>query len=291
MAGTINLSLSQQFSNAGKRLSGGKLYFYQAATTTPQNAYKDTALTRVHPNPIILDSSGRVPEFWLADGNIKFVLTDKSGVVQIFSTCDVMWQPVSGSRSGWVRDNGRTIGSPTSGASERANSDCQLLYVFLWTTYSDTICPVNGGRGASAAADWSANKYIGLPDLRGYVPGGLDGMGNSPAGRFASVPIVSGGVDTAASVLGEATKALTQANLPSLNLTVTIPTSQTNVVTSVTGHQGPSYGTGPSGPPLDAVNVSSGSLPQLTGTAATGGSGAVVNKVQSTILGTFYQKL
>src|SRR6185312_12055328 len=316
MAGTINLSLSQQFSNAGKRLSGGKLYFYQAATTTPQNAYKDTALTRVHPNPIVLDSSGRVPEFWLADGNIKFVLTDKSGVVQIsststqvlgpssgsgsgstvdsttiFQTGDSLWLMASGTRSGWVRDNGRTIGSATSGASERANSDCQLLYVFLWTTYSDTICPVNGGRGISAAADWAANKYIGLPDLRGYVPGGLDGMGNSPAGRYASVPIVSGGVDTAASVLGEATKALTQANLPSLNLTVTIPTSQTNVVTSVTGHQGPSYGTGPSGPPLDAVNVSSGSLPQLTGTAATGGSGAVVNKVQSTILGTFYQKL
>jgi hypothetical protein len=128
MAGTINLSLSQQFSNTGRPLSGGRLYFYRAASTAPQNAYKDTALTLPHPNPIILDSSARVPEFWLADGNIKFVLTDKNGVVQIsststqvlgpssgtsggstvdsttlFQTGDLLWLDVSGTRDGWVR--------------------------------------------------------------------------------------------------------------------------------------------------------------------------------------------
>jgi hypothetical protein len=208
MAGTINLSLSQQFSNTGRPLSGGRLYFYRAASTAPQNAYKDTALTLPHPNPIILDSSARVPEFWLADGNIKFVLTDKNGVVQIsststqvlgpssgtsggstvdsttlFQTGDLLWLDVSGTRDGWVRDNGRSIGSATSGATERANADCQALFLFGWAQAAAGAVgwSVNGGRGASAAADWAANKYITLPDKRCYVPGGLADMGNSAA--------------------------------------------------------------------------------------------------------------
>src|SRR6185312_9066954 len=312
MAGTINLSLSQQFSNAGKPLSGGKLYFYQAATTTPQNAYKDTALTLVHPNPIILDSSGRVPEFWLADGNIKFVLTDKNGVVQIsststqvlgpssgsgsgstvdattiFQTGDVMWLDVSGARTGWVRDNGRTIGSSTSGASERANADCSLLYVFLWNNFSDTLCPVNGGRGVSAAADWSANKYITLPDKRGYVPGGLDGMGNAAAGRLVNAPVVSGSTDGASSVLGETSNSLTQANLPSLNFSVIIPGGQGLhdhlVVTQGSGGATGLIGTGDGNGAGGSKSTNTSTLPAMSGTAASGGSGTVINKMQLTV--------
>lgn len=312
MAGTINLSLSQQFNSAGKPLSGGKLYFYQAATTTPQNAYKDTALTLAHPNPIILDSSGRVPEFWLADGNIKFILTDKNGVVQvssistqvlgpssgsgsgstvdattIFQTGDVMWLDVTGTRTGWVRDNGRTIGSATSGASERANSDCQLLYVYLWTTYSDTICPVNGGRGASAAADWSANKYITLPDKRGYVIGGLDDMGNSAASRFANVPVVSGGVTSAGSVIGENLHTLTTAELASHNHGVTDP-GHTHVVTNVAIVAGSSVQGGSS---FQFTNPAT-SQSSTTGISINNSGGDTAhNTVQKTVLGTFYRKL
>ena len=98
----------------------------------------------------------------------------------ILQTGFVMWLDINEPLAGWVRDNGRTIGSATSGATERANADCQPLFLFLWSKFADTICPVLGGRGLTAAADWAANKKITLPDKRGTIPGGLDDMETVP---------------------------------------------------------------------------------------------------------------
>ena len=84
MAGSISLSLSQQFDELGKPLSGGQLFFIQAGTTSsPQNAFQDAALTLPYPNPLTLDSAGRVPQLFFADGQIKIRLTDKRGVQQL----------------------------------------------------------------------------------------------------------------------------------------------------------------------------------------------------------------
>ncbi len=210
MAGSISLSMSQQFDDLGKPLSGGLLYFLEAGTTsTPQNAYQDSALTIAHPNPIILDSAGRVPQFYLADGSIKIRLTDSAGVQQlvadnvlvvgpssgsggggsvdattVLATGDIKVKYGTGTLSGFVRANGRTIGSATSGAAERANSDTQSLFEYLWG--ADANLTVSGGRGASANADWTANKTIALPDWRGRAIAGLDDMGNSAAGKLTS---------------------------------------------------------------------------------------------------------
>ena len=46
--------------------------------------------------------------------------------------------------AGWVRCNGRSLGSPSSGATERANTDCQALFLHLWT--ADATLAVSGGR-------------------------------------------------------------------------------------------------------------------------------------------------
>jgi microcystin-dependent protein len=75
---------------------------------------------------------------------------------------------------GWVRLSGLTIGSSTSGSTERANDDCEDLFKLLWNDCTDTECPVVGGRGVSADADWSANKQITLWDCRNEVLAGLD---------------------------------------------------------------------------------------------------------------------
>lgn len=85
-----------------------------------------------------------------------------------------------GLRAGFVRANGRTIGMAISGASERANSDAQSLFEWLWN--SDTNLVVVGGRGANALADWNANKQMTLPDWRGRAIIGMDTMGNGAAG-------------------------------------------------------------------------------------------------------------
>lgn len=322
MAGSISLSLSQQFDKLGNPLSGGRLYFIKAGTTsTPQNAYYDTALTLPLPNPVTLDSAGRVPAFYLADGQIKIRLTNSTGVTQIeqdnllvigpssgagggggvdpttvFQTGDTLWLDVSGIRTGWVRDNGRTIGSASSGATERANADTSALFVYLWANFSNTICPVSSGRGASAAADFAANKTIGLPDKRGYIAGGLDDMGNSAASRYAGVPIVSGDTITAGSVLGAATNTLLTANLPPYTPAGTIadhnhPIHTSNAIFNATSPStvAPTIGSVSSAQPNLLGTTDNASTP-FVGTAQ-GGTSTPLGNVQKTVLGTFYRKL
>lgn len=70
---------------------------------------------------------------------------------------------------GWVMMEGGSIGNTTSGASVRANQDTQTLFELLWNNSTDTELPVSTGRGASANADWIANKNIELPDGRSRV--------------------------------------------------------------------------------------------------------------------------
>lgn len=74
----------QFFDNSGTPLAGGKLYSYQAGSTTPQPTYTSISGATPHSNPIILDSAGRVPggEIWLLTGSsYKFVLQTAQNVL------------------------------------------------------------------------------------------------------------------------------------------------------------------------------------------------------------------
>jgi hypothetical protein len=72
---------------------------------------------------------------------------------------------------GWMLYENGTIGSAASGATIRANADVEALYVLLWDEVSNTFAPVIGGRGASAAADFAANKQLTLPRIAGRAVG------------------------------------------------------------------------------------------------------------------------
>lgn len=115
---------------------------------------------------------------------------------------------------GWVLMDGRTIGSAASGATNRANADTEDLFTLLWNSMANAEAPVSGGRGASAAADFAANKTITIPDLRGRVVAGLDNMGGSTASR-----ITAGGAGINGTTIGAAggaqTHQLTTAQMPS----------------------------------------------------------------------------
>ena len=240
MSGSIPLSLTQQFDKVSQELLiGGKVYTYAAGTTTPQSAYQTAALTLPFSNPITLDVDGRIPYLWFADGTVRVRLTNAAGVLQfdadnmqvsgtsgggggvdttdpdsIATTGDVKWRPSTSPIAGWVRANGRTIGSATSGAAERASADCQALFQFLWNNFVDGICPVGGGRGASAVADWGANKIIGLIDARGRALFGVDDMGNTAAGRINAALIATGSPIIGGSSGGVDRATLVTANLP-----------------------------------------------------------------------------
>jgi len=62
----------------GLPLSGGKIYTYQAGSSTPLATYTDVNGTTANTNPIVLGTDGRTPsEIWLTYGyNYKFVLQD-----------------------------------------------------------------------------------------------------------------------------------------------------------------------------------------------------------------------
>jgi hypothetical protein len=63
----------------------------------------------------------------------------------------------------WLAMDDGTIGSQDSGASSYSGLGVAQAYVALWNQVSNTYLPVVGGRGASAQADFAANKQMFLP--------------------------------------------------------------------------------------------------------------------------------
>jgi hypothetical protein len=236
-------SNSIAFSNAGARVPGAKAYFFEAGTTTPRTTYSDAALTTPRTHPVLADGNGRFPAIFLDYGDYRervrsagdTTIWDTDDIPNpapqsdeddvdpdaLLVTGDVFFSFRNGTRDGAVRCNGRTIGSATSGATERANPDCEGLFVYLWNNLA--ILAVSGGRGATAAADWLANKTIALPDARGSLFAGLADMGNSAAAHLNLAPVVLGGTTTGASILGSNTHQLTLGEMPqhlhAINLT------------------------------------------------------------------------
>jgi len=332
MAGSINLSLSQQFDKLnGTLLSGGRLYFYAAGTDAPQNAYMDTGLTLVHPNPIILASDGRIPQLYFADGSIHVRLTDSGGVVQfdedfvlvvgpsdgggggggtsvdptkIFQTGDILWLPTGVDRSGWVKSNGLTVGNSGSGAT-RANADCHFLFLYLYGTYDQTTCPVSGGRTGNAENDWTNGKTIATLDFREIMIGGMSEMGNSYRGGYGAVPTERYVSTTPAGIIGEITHPLTIAELAAHDHTGAGVTGDNNrghthgggsLLDQVGG--GTIAATAGGVFVVNAVNAGgSGATDDEsqshthTFSTATVGSGAGHNNTPRTMMGTFYVKL
>jgi microcystin-dependent protein len=328
MSGTIPLSLTQQLDEFGAPLSGGLLYVIQAGTvSTPQNPYQDTGLSILMPNPITLDAAGRIPQFFLADGQIKVRLQDKFGVVKftadnllvigpsggggggggtvdpttVLTTGDIKVRYDVAVIAGFVRCNGRTIGSASSGASELADPSAQALFNFLWLKDPNLVVSP-GGRGVSAAADWSANKNIAAPDYRGRAIAGLDDMGNAAAGRMSTA-----GFGVAGTVLGAASGA----ELASLNVSQ-LPAHQHNVYLKDPGHthahnaqqQTNNASTNDAAPVAIPANAAATISPAVTGMTvgsvngvandnltAASGSGAGHTSCQPTMLLTVYMKL
>lgn len=332
-AGTLPIVLQQQFAFSGcstaanvcgTPLSGGLLYFYiVGSVATPQNSYQDTGLTILNPWPLTLDANGRVPPFYLADGSVHVRLTDSGGVVQfdypsmlvigpsgggggggsvdpttIASTGDIKFRATGEILSGWVKANGQTIGSATSGATGRANADTQNLFVYLWTNCPDAHCPVLSGRGGSALADFNANKQITLLDLRGRIPYGLDDMGASASGRLLSQNITGPGDTTTTpnGVAGETNHTISQAQIPNyaLSLSTNVSDTRTWGVTNLSAPGGSGQlGSGAinwTSPGNQAVGVISGSITAST-TGNSGGSGSSMNVVNNSILGTWFIRL
>ncbi|MQA67471.1 MAG: hypothetical protein GEU76_16470 [Alphaproteobacteria bacterium] len=91
---------------------------------------------------------------------------DASSLVGVWTTGDIKATLRAAAPGGWLMLNGDSIGSAAS-AADQADDALEPLFLALWDDLADTEAPVSGGRGASAAADWAANKTLTLPDARG----------------------------------------------------------------------------------------------------------------------------
>lgn len=179
-----------------------------------------------------------------------------------------------------VKLDGRTIGSAASGANN-ASDDYEDVYTVLWDNLADSEAAVSSGRGASAAADFAADKTLTLPDFSGRVPGALDNM----SGTSRNV-ITNTAADTAGKTMGAETATIAQANLPNVNFTVDIPSGQGSHTHTTNAVQlNGTGGQGTSGLTFSASTINNATLPAMSGTAASGGSGTAVDKTQPTIFG------
>lgn len=84
-----------------------------------------------------------------------------------FSTGDLKPSWKTTADAGWVMVNDGTLGNASSGGTTRANADTQNLFVFLYNTFDNSICPVSGGRSGNAVNDFNANKTIVVPKILG----------------------------------------------------------------------------------------------------------------------------
>jgi hypothetical protein len=239
MAGLYPLSRMQQFDSNGRPLTGARLFLYDGGTSTPRIGYKDSSLTSAHPNPILADSAGRLPLIYLDDGFYRHRLTTRTGTAifdddglpvlsttaggsgtsvdpdSVFKTRDVKIRFDDSQINGYVRLNGRTIGSALSSATERANADTQSLYEELWPFANISV---SGGKGANAAADFAANKPLALPNCAGKGIFGMDDLG-AGAQSVLTAAVVGSDPTLPGATGGAQTATIAQVNIPSYNLT------------------------------------------------------------------------
>jgi hypothetical protein len=91
----FHLPRAYGFDSNGDPISGARLYFYAAGTSTPKDTYSDSALTTANSNPVVANSAGLFGPIFLAEGGYKVVLTN-AAEVELWSQDDVSAFDASG---------------------------------------------------------------------------------------------------------------------------------------------------------------------------------------------------
>lgn len=212
----------QFFNNDGLPLNAGKIYTYQAGSTTPLTTYTDSSGLIANTNPIILGTDGRPPAtIWLTEGFFyKFVLKTSADVT--IQTYDNLYGIV--------------------GATPPPATPIPAGGIFLWS----------GSIGSIPAGYVLCNGSNGTPDLRDrFVVGAGSTYAVDAIGGSADAVVVShthtatvtdpghlhtytrGGTDT---VSGGGITIQTNSSLPTQNTSTAVTgISVTNASAGVSG--------------------------------------------------------
>jgi len=152
----------QFFNNDGLPLNAGKIFTYQAGSTTPLSTFTDSSGLIANTNPIILGTDGRPPStIWMSEGFFyKFVLTTSADVT--IQTYDNIYGIV--------------------GATPPAATPIPSGGIFLWS----------GSIGSIPAGYVLCNGSNGTPDLRDrFVVGAGSAYAVNATGGSADAVVVS----------------------------------------------------------------------------------------------------
>lgn len=177
----------QFFDDVGDPLSGGKLYTFDAGTSTPKAIYTTENLNVAHSNPAILDAAGRLTAF-VSDGEgYKYRLMDADDVLvrewdevavpEIEAPAVAAEVPTGGlimyggtaAPSGWLMCDGSAVSR---------------------TTYADLFSAIGTTFGAG-----NGTTTFNLPDLRQRFPIGkaASGTGSTLGGSGGTIDHVHSG--------------------------------------------------------------------------------------------------
>jgi hypothetical protein len=152
----------QFFNNDGLPLNAGKIFTYQAGSTTPLSTFTDSSGLIANTNPIILGTDGRPPStIWMSEGFFyKFVLTTSANVT--IQTYDNLYGII--------------------GATPPAATPIPAGGIFLWS----------GSIGSIPAGYVLCNGSNGTPDLRDrFVVGAGSTYAVNATGGTADAVVVS----------------------------------------------------------------------------------------------------
>jgi hypothetical protein len=147
-------------------------------TTTTQTLTNKTLTNPIVGTQTALDNSTKAASTAYADA--AATTASSAALTGIWNTGDTRETYRTTSASGWLIMDDTSIGSASSAATH-AGAQYSALYAVFWSI-PDTYCPVTGGRGASAAADFAANKPIALPKVLGRARA-IAGAGTSLTSR------------------------------------------------------------------------------------------------------------
>jgi hypothetical protein len=237
----------QFFDNNGAPLNAGKIYTYQAGSSTPLSTYTDNAGLTANTNPIILGTNGRPPnEIWMTDGLFyKFILKDSSDVtIQTYdnlygilgvipsvapssvpSGCILLWSGSIGSiPAGFVLCNGLNstpdlrdrfvVGAGSSYAVDATGGSANAIVVTHTHTFSETTSVIAAHNHLSYVCDDSATPFYNATAVSGLGTGGVN-QGIGEARNFTSTTSDAGSHShTVSGTTSSAGTSGTNANLP-----------------------------------------------------------------------------
>ena len=159
----------------------------------------------------------------------------------------------------------------------------QCISRTTYATYFALVGTTYGGCDGSTT--------FAVPDMRGRTIAALDNLGGSAANRLTST-YYGASTTTLGTAGGSQSQTMVQANLPSINFTVTIPAGEgnhshptgSNGFGLLTANSSANVGGGGIFGVGGPAGTSAATLPEMRGTAASGGSGTPISTVMPAIV-------